>query len=168
MSPTRPEELARLRPRLLKFAMRHLRNREIAEDAVQDALLAALEGMDRFAGGSSANTWVHGILRHKIVDCMRVTRRETPLDAEQHGTTLDDPHRELEERRLFEAVERRLQRMPANTARAFVMRELMGMDTDDLRRVLAVSASNCWVMLHRARRRLRESPEIRGLAADAV
>lgn len=168
MSATPLEELARLRPRLLKFAMRRLRDRERAEDAVQEALLAALEGMEGFAGGSSANTWVHGILRHKIVDSMRATGRETPLDAGQHGMTLDDPHRELEQRRLFEAVERRLRQMPANTARAFVLRELMGMETDDLCRALAVSASNCWVMLYRARRHLRECPEIRGLAADAI
>jgi RNA polymerase sigma-70 factor (ECF subfamily) len=168
MSATSLEELAGLRPRLLMFAMRRLRDRELAEDAVQETLLAALEGIDRFAGGSSASTWVHGILRHKIVDCMRATSRETPLDAAQHGMTLDDPHQELEERRLFEAVERGLRRMPATTAQAFVLRELVGMNTDDLCKALAVSASNCWVMLHRARRRLRECPEIRGLAADAV
>ena len=111
---------------------------DLAEDAVQETLLAALEGMDSFAGGPSASTWVHGILRHKIVDCMRATGRETPLDAEQPDVTLDDPHRELEEQRLFEAVERRLQLMPAN------------------------------IMLYRARRHLRECPEIRGLAADAI
>jgi len=168
MSATRLEELARLRPRLLKFAMQRLRDREMAEDAVQEALLAALEGIDRFAGGSSASTWVHGILRHKIGDCMRTTGRELPLDAAQHGMTLDDPHREFEERCLFEAVERRLQNMPAKTARAFVLRELVGMNTDDLCKALAVSASNCWVMLYRARRRLRECPEIRRLAADAI
>jgi RNA polymerase sigma-70 factor (ECF subfamily) len=80
MSAPCAEELGLLRPQLLRFAMLRLRNAEEAEDVVQETLLAALEGIGRFRGGSSLRTWVTGILQHKIVDRMRAAAREEPLE----------------------------------------------------------------------------------------
>src|SRR5690349_11815884 len=76
-APT-PLELERHRPYLLRFALLQLRDRSAAEDAVQDALLAAIQGAQRFAGQSSLRTWLIGILKHKIVDSIRKTAREQP------------------------------------------------------------------------------------------
>ena len=172
-APT-PLELERHRPYLLRFALLQLRDRAAAEDAVQDALLAAIQGASRFAGQSSVRTWLVGILKHKIIDSVRKTARERPAERSDGGGVEDldaffsddghfaeapgewaSPERSLEERRFFEALERCLQALPRNTASAFTMRELMGLETEEICKELGISTSNCWVMLYRARMSLR-------------
>ena len=172
-APT-PLELERHRPYLLRFALLQLRDRTAAEDAVQDALLAAIQGASQFAGQSSVRTWLVGILKHKIIDSIRKTAREPTLERSDGDSAedldaffLDDghfadppkewatPERSLEERRFFEALERCLQSLPRNTASAFTMRELLGLETEEICKELGISTSNCWVMLYRARMSLR-------------
>jgi RNA polymerase sigma-70 factor (ECF subfamily) len=166
MSPATTEELGRFRPQLLSFALRRLRNRDQAEDAVQETLLAALEGIDRFGGASSLGTWLTGILKHKLVDAMRASSRDEPLDYEVPHDR--DPESELARRRLLDAVDTRLRQLPSCAARVFVLREVIGMETAEVCEELAISSSNCWVMHHRAKMRLRACPRIRSLAADAL
>ncbi len=168
MTRTTVHELAELRPRLLKFAQSRLRNIDLAEDAVQETLLAALEGLHRFAGDSSLGTWTGGILKHKIADRMRALGREQLTEMADAPLPGSDPEESFVRSRFFETLERGLKRLPENTARAFVLREVMGFETGEVCNQLAISAANCWVMMHRARTRLRECPEIRGLSADAL
>jgi len=159
----------------MRFALLQLRDRSAAEDAVQETLLAAIQGVGRFAGQSSVRTWLIGILKHKIIDSIRKSAREqaTGLGAGESGTEdLDahfgsdghfieppvewrSPESALEERRFFDALERCLQTLPGNTARAFTMREVLGLDTDEICKELRITPSNCWVMLYRARMNLR-------------
>jgi RNA polymerase sigma-70 factor, ECF subfamily len=155
------QELGRFRPQLMKFAMLRLRNRDLAEDAVQDTLLAALEGIERFGGGSSLGTWLTGILKHKLVDAMRESSREESLDYDDDLQHDRDPESELARRRLLHAVEAGLKQVSSCAARVFVLREVIGMETHEVCRELSISPSNCWVMHHRVRQRLRARPEIR-------
>jgi RNA polymerase sigma factor (sigma-70 family) len=79
-----------LRPYLLRYASQELRNREAAEDCVQEALLAALAAEARFEARSNLRTWLTGILKHKIVDTIRRQGRERPLEgAEEDLADLD-------------------------------------------------------------------------------
>ena len=175
--PSAPDslELERHRPYLLRFALLQLRDRSAAEDAVQETLLAAIQGASRFAGQSSVRTWLVGILKHKIIDGIRRSAREQPGELRADAGGMEDldayfaddghfaeapgewasPERSLEERRFFEALERCLQSLPRKTASAFTMRELMGLETEEICKELGVSTSNCWVMLYRARMSLR-------------
>ena len=162
------QEIGRLRPDLRKFAMLHLRNAAQAEDAVQDALVAAIEGIGTFACSSSLRTWVTGILKHKIADAMRATARETPLEDEEQVLQGSDPEQGLARRRVVDAVQASLQQLPSCAARVFVLRGVLGMDTAEVCKELAISSSNCWVMHHRVRMRLRACLKIRNLAADAI
>jgi len=170
-----PLELERHRPYLLRFALLQLRDKSAAEDAVQETLLAALQGAARFAGQSSVRTWLVGILKHKIIDSIRKTARAVPVESRVAEDRAEDaeaffaddghfaeapgewasPDRSLEERRFFEALERCLQALPKSTATAFTMRELLGLETEEICKELGISPSNCWVMLHRARLSLR-------------
>lgn len=163
------------RPVLLRFAMLQLRNRAQAEDAVQETLVAAIQGAKSFAGKSSVRTWLVGILKHKIVDHIRRSRREEPLELPNAETSLEDfdilykedghyasapaewgdPETALSQRKFFETLERCLEGLPKNTARVFMMREVMGMETDEICKELAITATNCWVLLYRARMALR-------------
>lgn len=154
MSRSHAQELAGLRPWMLGFARQRLRSREDAEDAVQETLLAALEGVERFSGASSLRTWVGGILKHKIADRMRVHGRDEPLDAEPELPG-SDPEGRLAQRRFFEALEASLGRLPERGARVFILREVMGFEPAEVCERLAISLPSCWVSLHRAKARLR-------------
>jgi RNA polymerase sigma-70 factor (ECF subfamily) len=155
------QELGRFRPQLMRFAMLRLKNRDLAEDAVQETLLAALEGIERFGGGSSLGTWLTGILKHKLVDAVRASSNEEPLNYDELVCHDSDPENGLARRRLLDAVNAGLKQVSSCAARVFVLREVMGMETHEVCRELSISASNCWVMHHRVRHRLRACPEIR-------
>ena len=91
-SPTRMERLAAVRPRLLSFARLHLRDNALAEDAVQEAMMAAIEKDASFAGRSGYETWVFGILKYKILDVMRYQKRQgrlQPLEDESDDDAID-------------------------------------------------------------------------------
>jgi RNA polymerase sigma-70 factor (ECF subfamily) len=163
------EELARLRPKLMAYALRRTRSRDQAEDAVQEALLAALEGLDGYAGGASLSTWLFGILKHKIVDGLRRGSREQPL-AQDMDTLMHagpGPEQSCASRTALLLLERSLGRLPRKSADAFVLCEILGMDTPEACRALGVTPSHCWVLVHRARQRLRACPHVGQVAAEA-
>ena len=188
-APLDPDELGRHRPVLYKLALLQLRNRDEAEDVVQETLAAALKGAAGFQGKSAPRTWLVGRLKHKIVDHIRRARArpEYAMDALAGETALEDfdplfaanghyaeqpsnwgnPDAALSETRFQEALQRCLDGLPKNTARAFVMREVMGMETDEICKELAVTATNCWVLLYRARMSLRLCLEQGWFAGEA-
>ena len=175
------------RQALFKFAMLQLRNEAHAEDAVQETMVAAIQGAERFAGDSSVRTWLIGILKHKIIDHFRKASREQPLDPGNDETSLDDfdglfkedghfidepcawanPEQALSQSKFFEVLERCMEGLPKNTARVFTMREVMGSDTDEICRELSITANNCWVLLYRARMALRSCLEQRWFGTAA-
>lgn len=169
---------------LMRYALLQLRDATAAEDVVQETLLAAIEGMDRFSGKSTVRTWLTGILKHKIIDLVRRQAREVPLtpgggDSERSEADAIDalwvanghwqkppgdwgsPERTLENKKFWEVFELCAGMMPARTARVFAMREVMELSTDEICKELGITATNCWVMLHRARLSLRECLELR-------
>lgn len=180
MSVPSNTELEALRPVLVRFAVLQLRNDAAAEDAVQETLMAVLEKPDNFAGQSSLRTYVTGILKHKILDAMRSNKREVQFDAAIDGTDFQsdadfvdalfrpdghvvdmprrwgDPDAALEQKDFFRTLELCLEKLPPKTARIFMMREWLEMETPDICRELQISSSNAWVMLYRARVQLRE------------
>jgi RNA polymerase sigma-70 factor (ECF subfamily) len=176
MSASLHRDLENLRPALVRFAALQLRNDSLAEDVVQDTLVAVLEKPDRFAGQSSLRTYVTGILKHKIIDALRSAKRELPFATEDgqsdddvinalfrpDGHTVDtprqwgDPDATLEQKDFFRILELCLEKLPAKTARIFMMREWLELDTAEICKELSISTSNAWVMLYRARVQLRE------------
>lgn len=180
-SAAQPAAIERERAYLLRYARLQLRNPAQAEDAVQETLLAALEGAVRFSGKSSLRTWLTGILKHKIIDHLRRAGREQPLtgidDDRSEAEAVDalfardghwrefpaqwgNPDAALENSRFWPAFELCTQRLPARTARVFMMREIMAMPTQEICKELDITATNCWVMLHRARLTLRKCLEL--------
>src|SRR5262249_31951203 len=71
-----------------------------------------------------------------------------------------DPDRTLERREFFEVLQACVDRLPAKTARVFMMREWLELDTEEICQDLQLSATNVWVILYRARMRLRECLEL--------
>lgn len=90
VAPVEAVELEAHCSHLFKFAMLELRNEARAEDVVQETLLAAIQGAERFTGSSSVRTWLIGILKHKIVDQFRKGSREGPLDPSDNEASHDE------------------------------------------------------------------------------
>jgi len=180
-------DVAQHRDYLYRYALLHLRDASRAEDVVQETLLAAVESPDRFSGRSSLRTWLTGILKHKIIDVFRKQAREKPLDTpadvesdEEYAelyfnkqdanhwhsfpTSWGNPERSLEDKRFWEVFDQCSQQMPGQVARVFYMRELMGLETEQICKELSITPTNCWVMLYRARMNLRQCLETRWFA----
>src|SRR5882672_12666702 len=75
---------------LLRYASLQLRDRHAAEDAVQETLLAGLAGEAGFGGRSNLRTWLTGILKHKIIDAIRRSTRESTAGSEEEFDALFD------------------------------------------------------------------------------
>ena len=65
---------------LFRYALMRLRDETLAEDLVQETLLAAIQSLASYGGKSTERTWLTSILKHKLVDFYRKSSRETPLD----------------------------------------------------------------------------------------
>ena len=170
------EELEQLRAYLLRYAMLQLRDPALAEDAVQETLLAALDSRSGFSGQSAYRTWAVGILKHKIIDLTRKNAREQPFATDKDESESDaidalfeangswrerpprwgDPEKSFEDKKFWQALERCLESMPERTARVFMMREVMDRTSDEICKDLTITPTNLWVILHRARLSLRE------------
>lgn len=167
-------ELERLRPQLMRFAHLQLKNTAWAEDAVSETLLAALERPQAYAGQSQLKTWLIGILKHKLIDQLRRHSREISTSTEDDQVDLDDllfaadghwrneqqdwgdPELSLRQVEFFKVLEICVEQLPGQQGRLFMMREWLELETDEICKQLGISSTNLWVMLHRARLRLRE------------
>ena len=171
---------------LFRYAMVKLRDEHLAEDAVQETLLAALQGYKNFSGESTEKTWLVGILKHKIVDLIRKKVREPTLinvdepmefsQDEVSGSMFDDtghwvtpcqdwgnPDKVLEQKRFWEVLTACLKRLPPQLAMLYSLREISGMDTEEICKELNITSTNSWVMLHRARLGLKQCFELNWL-----
>ncbi|MGD9944481.1 MAG: sigma-70 family RNA polymerase sigma factor [Burkholderiaceae bacterium] len=166
-----PGELSAHRSAMLRFARRKIRDENLAEDAVQDALVAALANRSSFQGQSALRTWLIGILNHKIQDTFRRESRyvsaadsasdETADDgidrlARTHTSSHDDPVQQVANARLRQALRAEIDALPPTLKDVFVMQVLEGKETAEVCRQLKITEANCWVRLHRARKRLAE------------
>jgi RNA polymerase sigma-70 factor (TIGR02943 family) len=168
-------QIESLRPYLVRYAALQLRDAATAEDAVQEALLAALAGEAKFAGRSNLRTWLTGILKHKIVDAIRRQSRErsaSDFEPENGAEGFDDlfdrrghweetpdaweqPETALGQKQFLAALEACLRTLPERAARVFMMREHLGLETPEICKELGITPTHCWVLLHRARMALR-------------
>ena len=77
-----------------------------------------------------------------------------------------DPENALARREFMDVMERCLERLPPNTARVFVMREVLELETEEICKELAITANNLWVILYRARMALRQCLEQNWFAGE--
>lgn len=163
---------------LYAYALTRVREPATAEDLVQDTLLAGWLAKGEFRGGATLRTWLIGILKNKIIDYLRKAGRETSLelqadDVEVLASSFDhtghwlreplefrDPAAILENEALGRALLNCIQTLPDSLRRVFVLREVDGMETSEIVTALGISSvNNVWVMLSRARERMRECLE---------
>ena len=167
---------------LFRMARRQLHSDELAEDAVQETLLAALAAQARYAGDATPRTWLTGILKHKIIDLIRRQVREVEIPRDADGEEAVDslfqqdghwaepvrpwgnPDTEAELSQLRRVLDECADRLKPTMAQVFSLREVAGMETAEICKELGITATNCWVLLHRARLFMRQCLELNGFS----
>ncbi len=170
---------------LLRFARLQLRNEAWAEDAVSDTVLAALAKPQAFQSRSQLKTWLIGILKHKVIDMLRLHGREISMSTQDDdGVDLLDligfrpdghfaempadwgnPEQDLRNQQFLKVMDICVEKLPATQGRLFLMREWLELSVDEICKELNLTATNLYVQLHRARLRLRECLELNWFAS---
>jgi len=164
---------------LFHFALSRLRDPSRAEDMVQETFLAALKSGSSFQGRSSEKSWLTGILKNKIFDYYRKSGREKPFtdlefysDEEESHFEREGFHKDgwiqesgpqewmnagksLDNEEFWITIRGCISKLPKNVGAVFTLREMDGVESKEVCRLLNISDSNLWVMLHRARMALR-------------
>jgi len=157
---------------LYRFALGRVRTTSVAEDLVQETLLAAWQGRDGFSGSSTERSWLTAILKRKIVDLFRKRVREQatlspagdaeegaydPFDRGSHWkkTPSDwghgNPAEDMNRAEFWATMHACLDKLPPRLQDVFVLRYLDEQSAAEVCKDLGLTPTNLWVMLHRAR-----------------
>jgi RNA polymerase sigma-70 factor (ECF subfamily) len=168
---------------LYQYALYRVSKRVIAEDLVQETLLAALNSYAEFDHKSSTKTWLTSILRHKITDYFRKTYKTNKNKVNLEYGSMDDfvgsgkypgrwkleyapkdwpesTDRPVLQKEFMQIFTKCLSGLPDHIASVFKMRELEDRSTDEICKELEITSTNFWVIMHRARTKLRRCLEI--------
>lgn len=174
---------------LIRMAMRYVADRDTAEEVVQDTWIAVIDGISRFEGRSSLESWMFAILIHKAKDRgVRESRHITFSAFESHDDEGEEavdparfhasgelaghwalppqpwneqtPERLLASRQAFEALSNAVDELPAGLRDVLVLKDVEGLESQEICKRLKITDTNLYVRLHRARERVRQAVEI--------
>lgn len=167
---------------LFRYALIRVSGKDIAEDLVQETLLAALKSFSGFDGKSSMRTWLTSIMKHKIMDHLRSLYKFEKKRVEPEYGDLNDffdsgqnkgrwlpghaptdwsesPDQAVNQKEFMRILKRCLASLPQKVASVFNLSEIEGKGTNEICKELEISATNYWVIMHRARNGLRKCLE---------
>jgi RNA polymerase sigma-70 factor (TIGR02943 family) len=160
---------------LYRYALSKVQDEQLAKDLVQETFLAALEKAANFKGDSTERTWLTAILRNKIIDVYR-KRSSLSFQTEELANTEEEEffnsekghwnppsyprpfgtETDLLTNKEFAAIlQQCLKKLPGLWLSVFTMRLIDEEQTDTICKELKVTASNFWVIIHRAKVNLR-------------
>lgn len=165
---------------LVRLALGFVRDRSVAEEVVQDTWIAVVEGLPTFEGRSSFDTWIFRILANRARTRGVREARSTPFSAFESGAdgggpAVDpsrfkesggwgsppkrwdeqDPERIAMSAEAMAALQQGIDALPPAQRTAVVLRDIEGLESDEVCNILDVSETNLRVLLHRGRSRLR-------------
>lgn len=163
---------------LYRYAFFRTSNQQVAEDLLQDTLLAAFESKDRFAYKSSEKTWLTGILKHKILDYFRAYYKKINIELndtlanELEQLYFDDKEswqyfpdgwstqeESLSNQDFQKVLNDCLEALPPHMLQLFLLRD-EGLSSKQLCNIFNLkTTNNVWVTLSRTRMRLRHCLE---------
>jgi RNA polymerase sigma-70 factor (ECF subfamily) len=162
---------------LYNYTISRVSNSEIAKDLVQETFFAGLKSMKNFQGKASERTWLISILKRKIIDHYRKinstkgkaeVRMNFYNDGENEGDWLEervpntwseDADKHIENEELKVTLEACIENLPEKYGIVFKMKTIQGFETEEVCKELDITASNLWVIIHRARTQLRRCME---------
>ncbi len=154
---------------LYNYTITRVSDHEIAQDLISETFMAGLKSMKNFKGEASERTWLISILKRKIIDHYRKinsnkgkaeVRMNFSSEDDSEGDWLEqrvaDPYdrnaeHEMENTELGGAIQNCLGKLPEKQATIFEMKTILNYDTETICNELNITASNLWVIIHRAR-----------------
>lgn len=164
---------------LYRYALRWVRDPNLAVDLVQETFLHALRNRETFEGRATERTWLISILRRKVIDLIRKGQRQPLVPGEEGKGALERffdergawkvrpacwslrPEQEMERVEFWETLQGCLDELPPNLAGAFLLREMDGLSSEEVCDAIRITPENLWARLHRARLLLRRCLERR-------
>ena len=169
-----------------RFAMSRTKNREVAEDLVQDTFLAGLNALEGFRRDCSEKSWLYNILRNKIIDHFR---KKVNSELKMTGTGYDNneenflqryfdhnehwkenimpgsleinAHSKLEQEEFMQFLMLCLSLLPLMWSKVFSLKNIEEYSSDEICKELDITPSNLWTIVHRSKLQLRECLEKR-------
>src|SRR5687767_2337261 len=160
--------------RIFQMALRHMKNREDAEEVTQDVLLKVYRKIDRFRGDAALSSWIYRITFNTAMSRLRTHRAERAADAERERALAQRTHdsaeapvshqtadwshmpdEELLRHQLRDAVANALPKLPEIYRTPVVLRDLEGLSTEEASTRLRVKDQTLKSRLHRGRVMLR-------------
>lgn len=147
-------------PALYRLALRILGNRADAEDAVQEAFLAAWRRLPEFHRRAAFPTWMYRIVTNRCLNLARSRPPTVPLDAVEDALTTApsrSPERQAEEGAALQALRQALGTLTVEQRACWVLRELHGMDYTEIARATGSTPDAVRGRIFRARKELAEA-----------
>lgn len=164
---------------LYQYALPRVNNTLIAEDLVQETFLSALKGLEGYKGQSSEKNWIFSILKNKIIDHYRkkasgpaiTTMPDLQLAAEdwfndegrwagdkapRDWHEAENPTERKEIQKIINWCKDHLKTVQQHV---FILKYMEDLGADEICKVLNISSSNYWVLIHRARLQMRDCVE---------
>ena len=160
--------MRRYNRRLYRTARAILKDDSLAEDALQEAYLAAFRHMDEFRGDAALGTWLTRIVVNQALQALRRTRRDRVVvpfedsDAQHEALNVADspdtgPENMLLRSQTRRLIERNIDALPEGYRTVFVLREVEDLTVEETAAALDIPAATVRTRLFRAKARLRES-----------
>ncbi len=165
---------------MLRVARMFVRTTAVAEDVVQETWLAVIQGIDRFEGRSSLKSWLFRILTNRAkTRGVREARMvpfsstvsghedEAAVDPDRFGTdgswhslpAAAPTDEQVVSKEIRKAVETCIAKLPPQQQLVITLRDVEGVEADEVCELLGLSESNQRVLLHRARSKVRAALE---------
>jgi len=153
--------------RIYRLALKMTKNRDDAEDAVQNTFLKAVDKIDQFKGESTFGTWIYSIALNEIrghfarSNKMAINTIEDYLPA-GHGKNSNElfdwgnPHEYMENRQIQDFITETLRNMPDNYSVPFILRYMEEMSVKEIAEILKLSVPATKSRILRARLALRQ------------
>jgi len=161
---------------LYNYAYFRVNSKEVSEDIVQETFISALNAKESFRGESSELTWLLAILKRKVVDYYRKQSsvKEKPVsqytmpfrdDGLFEGHWLEsrapndwsiDSDSALINEEFTMILENCLSLLPPKWRSVFILKFMEELSSDEVCKETGCTPSNFWVIMHRARLKLRE------------
>ena len=160
---------------LFGFAIVRVNDHDLAKDLVQDTFIAGLQGLDRFEGKSTIKTWLVSILKRKIIDFWRQREsRKTDsfsnffgggddhmkwLESKQPKGRLSEIETKIENEELRAVLLNCMAGLPEKYKSVFIDKMIDEKDSEEICKEYNITASNFWVIIHRAKLQMRNCME---------
>lgn len=141
---------------MLSIAIRYIKQKDLAEDAVQEAFIKAFKNLDTFDGSSTFGAWLKRLVINQSIDYYRQLKHHESLDQGNFECTDEEDSWEVEEHISSEDIQSCLEKIPEKQATILKLYLMEGYDHEEIASILGIHANNSRILLHRGKKLLKE------------